>query len=77
MRNPFNPTVLWWELVEQYEFLKLNGWQMRLKTLPVVAATINGIALRIADIAEFQPREEVRLGRPNSSRAVCLLFVYV
>lgn len=50
---------------------------MRSKTLPVVAATINGIALRIADIAEFQPREEVRLGRPNSSRAVCLLFVYV
>ena len=46
--------LLWWELVEQYKFLRLNGLRIRLKASPVVAATINGIALRIAGITEFR-----------------------
>ena len=45
---------------------------MRSKTLPVVAATINGIALRIADIAEFQPRGSV----DSDGQILVELFVY-
>lgn len=51
--------LLWWELAEQYKFLWLNGLRIRSKALPVVAATMYGIALRIADIAEFKPRGRV------------------
>jgi hypothetical protein len=36
--------------------IRLNGLRIRSKALPVVAAAINGIALRIADMAEFKPR---------------------
>ena len=59
MRNPVQPHFGGNSLSN----INFSNWtvfklQMRSNALPVVAATINGIALRVADIAEFKPRVE-------------------
>ena len=54
-RTDWNATLVG-TLGPSHKFLRLNGLANKSKALPVVAATINGIALRIADIAESRLR---------------------